>query len=174
MNNLSFNLIVTHEPSYANYKWALDQLKNILEKFNIVDVSQSRIILRVSDPYEAVEKIIEKLPKDTPILRVIPVDIVIEPYVEDVAEIVWKYYTKIPPNATFRITLEGRHLYWRNNKIAHTDEAIRYIASKINRKVDLRNYEWEIYIRVLKIHKHVEVASITIAPAKYIFSKAKR
>lgn len=170
-----FNLIVTHEPTYVNYKWALEQLRDIIGRFNIIDVSQSRVLLRVEDPYKAVDLIRDKLPRDTPILRVIPVDLVLEPFVEDVAKAAWNLSSKIPANATFRITLEGGHLYWRDtNLMAHTIDAIKYIASNIDRRVKLRDYDWVVYIRVLRLHKHVEVAALTVAPAKYIFSKAKR
>ncbi len=170
------NLIVSHEPSYYNYRWALDQLKDLLGNVKVVDVAPSRILLRVNDPYEAIDIIREYLPEDTPILRVIPIDEIVEPYVESVAEYVWSVYeNRIPENATYRITLEGRHLYWRNDsRLAHTRDAIRYIASKVNRRVDLENYSWIIYVRIMKTKSLGEIAATTITSAKYIFSKSKR
>ncbi len=170
------NLIVSHEPSYYNYRWTLDQLKDLLGSVKIVDVAPSRILLNVDDPYKAIDIIREHLPEDTPILRVIPIDEIVEPYVESVAEYVWSVYeSKIPEDAKYRITIEGRHLYWRSNSmLAHTRDAIEYIASKVNRRVGLEDYSWIIYIRVMKTRSLGEVAAIAITSAKYIFSKSKR
>ncbi len=150
-------------------------MEQILGRLIIVDTSQSRILARVDNPYETIDLISEFLPEDTPILRVIPVDEVLEPYVEDVAERAWSLAEeKIPQESTYRVTIEGGHLYWRKNgQWAHTIDAIKYIASKIDRKVDLENYDWIVYVRVLKI-RYSEYAALTVAPAKYIFSKAKQ
>ncbi len=158
-----------------NYKWAVDQLEQILGRLTIIDTAQSRILARVDDPYETIDMIMEFLPDDTPILRIIPVDEVLEPYVEDVAEHAWSLADeKIPSNNTYRVTIEGGHLYWRkNSQWAHTIDAIKYIASKIDRKVDLENYDWIVYVRVLRV-RYTEYAALTVAPAKYIFSKAKQ
>ena len=172
--SIDFNLMITHEPSYQNYKWAMDQITSILGHVVVIDAIQSRILLKVNDPYNALELLTQYLPRDTPILKIIPVDEVVDPYVEDVANVVWDLAdSKIPKESTYRITLEGRHLYWKSNgSIAHREEAIKYIASKIDRPVNLKNYEWIVYIKVLRLHRR-ERASITVAPTKYIFSRHK-
>lgn len=173
MRKPRFNLIITHEPTYVNYKWARDQLEFMLDNIRIVDTSPSRILAYVDDPYKAVNIIREKIPKDTPILKVIPIDAVTEPYVEDVAKEVWNRAEKIPGDKTFRITMQG-HLYWRSTGLrARTIDAINYIAEKINRKVKLKEPDWIIYIKVLRVFRYQEVAAITVTPIEYILSIVK-
>ena len=175
---VSFNLIVTHEPGYENYLLARSQLYDILgSALRIVDVSQSIILAMVPDPYDAVRILKDKLPSSTTILRIIPVDIVTEPVVDKVAEAVKKLaLERIGKDESFKIRVDG-HLYedqgetWR---LLHKKDSIEKIAAEIDRKVDLSNPTWLIYIKVLKIWRSLEKAAIVVAKPSDIVSMVKR
>ena len=48
-----------------------------------------------------------------------------------------------------------------------------YIAEKIDRKVKLKEPDWIIYIKVLRVFRYQEVAAITVTPIEYILSIVK-
>ncbi len=168
-----FNLIVTHEPGYENFLLAKQQVLDILGKVSVVDTAQSIMLLRVEDPYEAVSRLAEELPGSTPILRIVPVDEVVEPTTEKVGEAVEKLAEeKIPRGATFKIKLDG-HLYkdmggvWRR---LHKQEAIEEIARRVDRPVNLSSPQWLIYVKVVRMYGGWEYAAVMVAPPSSIFS----
>ena len=165
---LEFNLIVIHEPGIDNYRWALNQVRQFLgNELVYVSSYQSVILFKVDgDPHEAASKLRESL-KDaaTPIIRVVPVDYVTDPFIDEVAEVVKELAQKIPEGETFRITLEGHLLAVRedNTKVRmHTIDAIRELAEYVDRPVDLTNPSWIIYIRVVKYMRIRRKAAISL------------
>ena len=165
---MEFNLIVIHEPGIDNYRWALSQVRQFLGN-DLVFVSsyQSVILFKVSeDPHEVARRLREAL-KDssTPIIRVVPVDYVTDPLIDEVAEVVKELASRIPEGETFRITLEGHLLSVRedNTKVRmHTIDAIRELAKYVDRPVDLTKPSWVIYIRVVKYLRVRRKAAISL------------
>ncbi len=174
----AFNLIITHLPTYRNYIVARRQVLDILNKPIIVDVQPNIMFLRVDDPDKAVEAFRRTLEdKDTPILRVIPVDKVVEPYVEEVAEWVKRiFYEKCSENSSFAIRMDG-HLYSRDPEKEKgwlpRDEAIKIIASQIDNPVNLSDPQCLVYIKIVQLYGYTELASLTIGPPSRILSIAK-
>ncbi len=166
-----FNLIVTHEPGPYNYRYVLSVLRDVLGDFQVVDSSYSVVLLRVDDPYEAITRFREKGVKPGVIYRVIPVDKVLDPYVEVVAEEAARLAEeRIPEDKSYRVSLRGR-LYWRETRLpAHTMDAVRVIAEKIKRRVSLENPDYVVYVRSIKFYHRRRFAALTVTETRNILS----
>ena len=168
---MNFNIVITCEPGRENIDWAFSQINECIgSSYIVVKVRSSLILLNVADPYSAWYGLKTCLyGKDTPIHRVIPVDAVVEPIIDKIVQEVQKYaLARIPQNSTFRITLHGK-VYTINEKgrlvkISSMD-AIKIIAEGINRKVDLENPDWVIYIRSVPIRRWNVLTAISVAKA---------
>jgi len=164
-----FSLIVTHEPGIDNYRWARNQLRQIVgTKLRYVSSYQSVILYDLDeDPHEVAREIREALKGvGTPIIRVIPVDYVTDPYINDVVEVVKESIApKIPEGTKFRVTLEG-HLYAVREDGSrvrmHTIDAVREIAKYIDRPVDLENPELIVFVKVVKYMRGRRKAGISL------------
>lgn len=173
-----FNLIVTHLPTYRNYVVARRQLLNILDRPVIVDVQPNIMFLRVRDPDAAVDALKRTLiDVDTPILRVIPVDRVLEPYAEDVRDEARRlFYEKCSGEASFAIRMDG-HLYSREPEYGkgwlQRDEAIKIIASGISNPVNLSSPQCLVYIKIVQLYGYTELAALTVGQPSRILSIAK-
>ncbi|MEM3980006.1 MAG: THUMP domain-containing protein, partial [Ignisphaera sp.] len=114
--------------------------------------------------------------KDTPIHRVIPIDVVVDPLLNKVVKIATEYaLRRIPENETYRVTLHGR-LYTvdergRLVKVPSLD-AVRAIAQDINRKVNLKNPQWVVYVRSLSVQRWRTVVAISVARA-FVFKNIR-
>lgn len=168
---MSFNIILTHEQGLDNYRFIISRLRRTGLDYVVVDKGPSIILLRVGNPYEAVEKLKEYISEIPVVYRVIPIDSIVDPYVEIVAEKSKELAeVKIPIDKTFRITLHGR-LYWRETRLpAHTMDAIRVIASGIDRPVSLTKPDYVVYIRSIKLYHRRRYATITVTPPSSILS----
>lgn len=167
---LNFNLIITHEPGRDNYYWALSQIREILgSNISVIYSRQSLIFIRVQNPHEAAQKIRETLSGSaTPIYRAIPIDVVVDPLIDSVRNVIEELAKKIPKDKTFRITLQG-HLYGfdENRRFIrlHTIDSIRILADRIDRRVNLSNPDWIIFIKVVVIRNR-EYAAIALLENK--------
>ncbi len=165
---MEFNLLVIHEPGLSNYSWARNQVRQVLGLDAIfVSAYQSVILYKVKgDPHEAASKLREYLSNSsTPIIRVVPIDYVTEPLVNEVCEVVKKLVPKIPEGSTFRITLEGHLMRIREDgaKVRmHTIDSIREIAKYVPRPVNLEKPDWVIYIRVVKYMRVSRKATVSL------------
>ena len=167
-----FNLIVSHQPGRAGYLEALRYLRAYLEGFQVFYSRQSIILARVPDPYRAVKVLADRLPPDSPILRVIPVDEVTPSYLEDVVEKVKVLYPRrIPRDARFAVRVEGR-LYRREGGEVSRLEAHRVIGGVVDRPVDLRNPDYLVLVKVVRVSGG-GYAGIMIAPPSSIYSRAR-
>ncbi len=168
-----FNLMITHEPGPENYRYILSILRDYLGDYQLVDAGTAVILLRVDDPYEAVHRLAENRDKIQIIYRVIPIDHVTDPYVEVVAEEAARLAEeKIPRNKTYRVSLKGR-LYWKETRMpAHSMDAIRVIAEKIDRMVSLTHPDYVVYIRSVRLYHRRRVATITVTEPSNILSLA--
>ena len=166
-----FDLIVTHEPGPYNYRYVLSVLRELIGDFQIVDSTYSVLLLRTGNPYGVIERIRSSGERLSVIYRIIPVDRVLDPYVEVVAEEATRLANeRIPIDSSYRVSLRGR-LYWRETRLpAHTLDAIRVIAEKIDRKVSLENPEYVVYIRSIKFYHRRRFATLTVTESKNILS----
>jgi len=173
---MSFNIIITHEQGLDNYRFVMSRLRRIGFDYVVVDKGPSIILLRVEDPYRAIEQLKESIREVPVVYRVIPIDLVVDPYVEVVAEKVKLLAEqKIPVDKTFRVTLHGR-LYWAETKLpAHTMDAIKVIAEGVNRQVSLTHPDYVIYVRSIKLYHRRRYATITVTtPDKIITLKSEK
>lgn len=162
---MEFNLIVVHEAGADNYSWVRNYVHQLLgDRVKYASSYQSVILYRAEDPREAA-RLIRESATGTPVIKAIPVDYVTDPEVSRVREAVRKLAARIPPNEPFRITLEGR-LYRVNEQgfteELHTIDAIRELAEYVDRPVDLENPRWIIYVRVVRYHRVIKKAAISL------------
>ncbi len=169
-----FNLIVSHLPGRSGYHEALRYLRAYVDGFQLFYARQSLILGRAPDPYYAARILAERLPPDSPILRVVPVDRVTLPYLEDVVEVVKELYPqRIPDDATFAVRVEGR-LRRRNGGEVGRLEAHREIGAVVERRVDLRNPDYLILVKVVKLDSATSYAGVMIAPPRAVYSRGAR
>lgn len=170
-------MIITHYPGYDNYVVVREKLRKILEDSRIIDTSQSIILLLVSDPYEAVEKLRNSELSSSPVLRIIPVDAVTDVFVDRIREAVHSvFFKKASKNESFKIKIDGR-IYRRGEgevEKIHRSEAIEFIARGLDNPVNLDNPDWLIYIKTLRLYRATELASITVCRPSQIISFAPK
>jgi len=99
------------------------------------------------DPFYVIEKVREILSSEpwriSSLLRFIPIEEVVSTKIEDIAEAACKLSSKIPKESSFRITVEKRHTSLSSQDI------IKAVAEKIERRVDLKNPDYIVLIEVL-------------------------
>ncbi len=168
-----FNIVVSHQPGRDSYMEALRYLRAYLPDFRVQYTRQSIILGKVNDPYKAVEILRARLPPDSPILRVIPVDEVTPPFLEDVIDAVKRLYpSRIPTSAKFAVRVEGR-LYRRGdgNEVSRL-EAQRLIGDVVDRDVNLSKPDYLILVKVVRIQRDLAYAAIMIAPPSSVYSRS--
>lgn len=151
-----FNLIVIHEPGIENYERVRNYIKQLLGNRVIYVYSYQSVVLYkcLDEPRTCAEVIKERATEvGIPLIKVIPVDAVVRAEVGSVRTAMRELAARIPPNETFRITLQG-HLNKEDQGLVielSSSEAIREIASEIDRPVNLSNPDWVVYVRVIRI-----------------------
>jgi len=147
-----FNLIVTTLRGQENL--AAIELEDLLRSLG--DESPQVSLTSVAglitartnlDPFEVINKVREII-KEEPwrignLMRLIPIEEVVESNLEEISQVVEKLSSKIPEDATFRITIEKRHTSLSSSEI------VEMAAKKVNRKVNLKNPDWIILIEVV-------------------------
>ncbi|MCD6536082.1 MAG: THUMP domain-containing protein [Thaumarchaeota archaeon] len=147
-----FNLIVTTPRGQENL--AAIELEDLLRSLG--DESPQVSLTSVAglitartnlDPFEVINKVREII-KEEPwrignLMRLIPIEEVVKSNLEEISQVVEKLSSKIPEDATFRITIEKRHTSLSSSEI------IEMAAKKVNRKVNLKNPDWIILIEVV-------------------------
>lgn len=175
---MSFNVLITYEPGEGNSDWVFSQINSCIgTSYVVTRVKNSIILLSVQDPYSFWRNMKICLQgRDTPIHRVIPVDSIVDPILDKVAKIATKYaLERIPEDNTFRVTIHG-HLYALDERgrlvKVHSIEAIKAIAEHIERKVDLKNPQWVVYIRGVPVRRWHMVAIVSVARS-YVFKNIR-
>lgn len=155
-----FNLIVTTARGQENL--AAIELEDLLrflgdESPQISTTSVAGLITaRTSlDPFEVVERI-KKIMEEEPwrigsLMRIIPVEEVVDSNVDEIARAVEKLASKIPEDQSFRITIEKRHTQLASSEI------IEAAAKNVERKVDLKNPDWIVLIEIIGAYAGVSV-----------------
>lgn len=144
---------------------ARNQLQQVLPDLRVIDSQQSLFLAVVSDPYDAVKLIRERITGNTPMLRVIPVDAVTSVDIAEVAQAVHDvFYRKASREDSFKVEVDGR-LYAveeGRRRLLHTREAIEYIASFIDNPVRLKDPDYLVYIKTLRVYGALPLAAITV------------
>jgi len=147
-----FNLIVTclrgQEPVAASE--LADLLREMGDPEPVVNVTKVAGLLTAEtslDPFKVVEQL-RKMLEDEPwkvgyVMRVIPVEEVVETRLERIAEAVERLAVKIPEDATYRVTVEKRHTQLSSRDI------IEAAAKRVERRVNLENPDWIVLIQVI-------------------------
>jgi tRNA acetyltransferase TAN1 len=107
------------------------------------------------DPFEVVERV-RVIAEEEPwrvesLMRMIPIEEVVESNLEMIAEAVKGIASKIPADQSFRITIEKRHTSLSSSEI------IEAAARNVDRRVDLKNPNWIILIEVVGAYTGVSV-----------------
>ncbi len=143
------------------------------KNFVVLRKQPSLLIVKYSgDPFEAVRKLKEAVdPRYTTLLKAIPYDVSVPADIEEVVRAVEKFSKKIGESESYRITLKGPLFEFVNDEWRELDkeEAIRRIAEVVDRKVDLENPDWVIYVRSLPL-RGVQQAGISVHRPEWLFS----
>lgn len=106
--------------------------------------------LTTKEPYSAIHEL-RGLLSEKPwefhyIRRIIPIEYVVRTELDEIYKYAIALAERIPPESTYRITVEKRHTD------LHTMDIISAIAKDIDVKVDLSNPDWIILIEVVGPH----------------------
>jgi len=167
-----FNLIVTTARGQENV--ASIELEDLLKslgdespKVSITKISGLLTAYTSLDPFEVIEKI-RKILEEEPwrigsLMRFIPIEESIRADLDEIAEAAGRLAEKIPKDASFRVTVEKRHTSLSSKEI------IEAAASRIERRVDLKNPDWIVLVEILG-----GVAGISVLKPDQILSAAKQ
>ncbi|MEM1651314.1 MAG: THUMP domain-containing protein [Sulfolobales archaeon] len=161
-----FNLIVVHEPGVENYERVRNYVKQLLGNKVVYTYSYQSVVLYkcLDDPHKCAKTIRESSRgTGVPIIKVIPVDYVVKADIAFVREAVRKLVDRIPQGETFRVTLQGRLEKTEKDYSIElsSNEAVREIASEVDRPVNLVEPNWVVYVRVIKIGL-TKVAAVSV------------
>ncbi len=165
-----FNLIVTHLPGRPMARDAERHLVWLLPGIRIVYREPNIILASHPDPRDAVARLRRSLPRDTPILRVVPLDEVTGTSVSEVRGAVHRLLARAP-EGSYAIRLDG-HLEDGEGRRMHKIDAIRIIAEGVERPVNLDNPDVLVYIKVVRFRRGY-VAGIYVGPPSGILSVVK-
>lgn len=117
-------------------------------------------------PLEAIEKLRKALHENPnhfkTLLRILPIQNVIKTDLEEIATASKEQVSIIPPDETYRITVEKRKTSFRSSHI------IDSVAEVIDRKVNLENPDWVALVEVLG-----DYTGISIIPPSAILNVQK-
>ena len=171
-----FNLIVAAEPRWPGPRRALSLVKDILGQAIVFDTPKSLILLRVDNPYEAVEKLAANLGPEDPVLRAVPLDGETPAYVEDVAEAVRSLVEEKAGagKPSFAIKIEGHLRSRETGDTLHNIDSVKIIAEGIDLPVNLDNPDLLVLVKVVRLGRGQRYAGIMVAPPGSIYSRARR
>ncbi|MEM3382691.1 MAG: THUMP domain-containing protein [Nitrososphaerales archaeon] len=113
-------------------------------KTNVMGLLVARTKLEPIRVIEEIRRIVIEDPlRIRYILRIIPIDAVVETRIENIVEAVSKFTNRIDKEKSFRITVEKR----RTN--LSSSEIIRAVANIIDRPVNLEKPDWIVLIEII-------------------------
>ncbi|HUY00491.1 MAG TPA: THUMP domain-containing protein [Candidatus Deferrimicrobium sp.] len=148
----NFNLLIScprfHEKDAIAEVWYLfsnigdEEVKGHFTNFPGLIIAKTSL-----DPFESIQKLRNLIREDPLILRfvlkVMPIEFVVETTAEDIIKTASEYVNRFQDNETFRITIKNRF------SPLDTTGLIVKIAEFIDRKVDLTHPDKEIMIQIL-------------------------
>jgi len=155
-----FNLIVTTARGQENL--AVIELEDLLKSFgdespevSITSVAGLLTAKTSLDPFQIIERV-RRIMEEEPwrigsLMRIIPVEEVVNSNIDEIAKAVEKLASKIPEDQSFRITIEKRHTSLSSSEIIET------AAKNVNRRVDLKNPDWIILIEIIGAYTGISV-----------------
>ncbi len=166
-----FNLLVTtyrHMESEAGAEISA-LLKEIGDKGPEVSYTAVSGLLTCKtelDPLDAVQRI-KKIVQDEPwkvryVLRLIPIDIVVNTDIDDIKNAVQNLVARIKENETFRVTVEKRR------SSIGSMETLEAVAALVNRKVSLERQDWVVLIEVVG-----KETGVSVIKPENVFSAVK-
>ncbi|MEM1927248.1 MAG: THUMP domain-containing protein [Acidilobaceae archaeon] len=165
----SFNLIVTHLPGPHNKRRSREILEQLLD-VEILESRPSVLICRVPEPLQAVEVLRRNLPPKSPILRVIPVIAVTRPRLDEVKRAVLEAIAS-QPEGSFAVRVDGRFWSSSGEPLSRLD-VVKAIAEDIDRRVDLRNPDVLVYVKIVRFRGR-RWAAVYVGKPDYILSTVK-
>ncbi|MEM2759841.1 MAG: THUMP domain-containing protein [Nitrososphaerales archaeon] len=166
-----FDLIVTtfrhmeHEAAseiYALLKEIGDEQPEVIR----TSVSGLLTVRTHLDPYIVIHEIRERVQEEPwnvrYLLRLIPIDVVVNTNIDEIKDAVAKLAPRILENETFRVTVEKRH-----SDILSAD-IIKNVAEVIDRKVSLDVQDWIVLVEVIG-----KETGISVVRPDFIFSSVK-
>ena len=155
-----FNLIVTTARGQENL--AAIELEDLLRSLGdeapqVSTTSISGLLTAKTslNPFEVIEKVKDMMEEEPwrigSLMRMIPVEEVVESNIDEIAKTVEKLASKIPEDQSFRITIEKRH------SSLSSSEIIEAAAKNVNRKVDLKNPDWIVLVEVVGAYTGISV-----------------
>lgn len=163
-----FNLIVStfrfrEEDACNEILDMIDEFGDGEAEAEITNITGLVLVRTKLDPFVVVEKIREIVSTEPwevrYVLRVLPVEKIVAPELEDIQGAAGELAKKIGQEESFRITVEKRH------SALHSKEIISYVADAIKRKVDLENPGWIVLVEIIGGH-----AGVSIVRPDQIFS----
>ena len=156
----TFNLIVTTPRGQENL--AAIELEDFLRSIgdgspqvsmtSVAGLLTAKTSLEPFNVIEKVKKVMEEEPwRIRSIMRIIPIEEVVESRIDEISQVVEKLASKIPEDESFRITVEKRHTPLSSSEI------IEAAAKNINRRVDLRNPDWIVLVEVIGAYTGISV-----------------
>lgn len=131
----------------ASLNSILSELKDPDPKVEMTDIHGVITASTSLNPFEVIERIREMAQSEpwkvSGLMRIIPIEVVVETRLEKLYEVAERFKDKIPPDATYKVVVEKRHTQLSSREI------IEAIASRIDRKVSLENPEWIFLVEVL-------------------------
>ena len=164
-----FNLIVTHNPGYHMRLAAERDLERLVPGLRVVWARQNVIYALAPDARGAVEALRSGLTPRTPILRVIPVDEVVRPRVDDVRRAVHRLLEHAP-GGSVAVRIEGR-LHGPGGPVHRRDAAVA-IMEGVERPVDLDSPDVLILVKVSRFRGR-RVAAVYVGPSRGVLSVVK-
>jgi len=155
-----FNLIVTTARGMENL--AAVELEDLLRflgdrepQVSMTSISGLLTARTSLDPFEVIERV-RVIAEEEPwrvgsLMRIIPIEEVVESNLEMIAEAVKRVSSKIPEGQSFRITIEKRHTSLSSSEI------IEAAAKNVDRRVDLKNPDWIVLIEVVGAYTGISV-----------------
>jgi tRNA acetyltransferase TAN1 len=149
---LDSNLLATSEiwseSEACSELWML--LRAVGDETPVVDRSPIRGLIAAKtnlEPVEAIVRLRSKLAENPEgfrvLLRVMPIEEMVPTDLGGIMEAVHRLASKIGEKESFRVTLEKRRTHLRSR------EVIDAVAERIDRRVDLEGYDWNVLIEII-------------------------
>jgi len=147
-SNLLATSEIWSESEACSELWML--LRAVGDETPVVDRSPIKGLIAARtnlEPVEAIGRLRSELAENPEgfrvLLRVMPIEMMVPTDLEVIMDAVHRLASKIGEKESFRITLEKRRTHLRSRKV------IDAVAERIDRRVDLEGYDWNVLIEII-------------------------